>query len=160
MKIFKTLLALTALAAVTAPQLTAQTNSPYSKFGYGLLNDNATASQRQMGGVGYAMNSGRQINVWTPAPSENSDKSTGYGGGLDYVTMQVPIGRYMGASLGLVPFSSVGYSFGSEITHGHNAHEGTGGLNQLYLGFAGRPFKGFSIGANFSYLFGTTINAG
>ena len=59
MKIFKTLLALTALAAVTAPQLTAQTNSPYSKFGYGLLNDNATASQRQMGGVGYAMNSGR-----------------------------------------------------------------------------------------------------
>lgn len=180
MKIFKTLLALTALAAVTAPQLTAQTNSPYSKLGYGLLNDNATASQRQMGGVGYAMNSGRQINVMNPASyaaadtltflfdmgvdfstiksTENGDKSTGYGGGLDYITMQVPIGRYMGASLGLVPFSSVGYSFGSEITHGHNAHEGTGGLNQLYLGFAGRPFKGFSIGANFSYLFGTTIN--
>ena len=37
------------------------TTSPYSKFGYGFLNDNATSAQRAMGGVGYAMNSGRQI---------------------------------------------------------------------------------------------------
>ena len=48
--------------------ISAQTaGSPYSKFGYGLLDDNATAAQKQMGGVGSAMNSGRQINVKNPA---------------------------------------------------------------------------------------------
>ena len=36
--------------------------SPYSKYGYGILSDNASGSQRAMGGVGYAMNNGRQIN--------------------------------------------------------------------------------------------------
>ncbi len=162
----------------------AQITSPYSKFGYGLLNDNATSAQRQMGGVGYGMNSGRQINVMNPASyaatdtltflfdmgvdftvlksSENTssgtNKLTQYGGGIDYITMQVPIGKRMGASLGLVPFSSVGYSFGSKIDNGSNSHEGNGGINQLYLGFAGRLFKGFSIGANVSYLFGKNIN--
>lgn len=158
----------------------AQTNSPYSKFGYGLLNDNATAAQRQMGGIGYGMNSGRQINVMNPASyaaadtltflfdmgldfsaiksEENGAKDTQYGGGLDYITMQVPIGKRMGASLGLVPFSSVGYAFGSEIANGLNSHQGQGGINQLYLGYAARLFKGFSLGANFSYMFGTTVN--
>lgn len=186
MKITKRLsflaIALTCFGAIAS----AQTNSPYSKFGYGLLNDNATAAQRQMGGIGYGMNSGRQINVMNPASYAAADsltflfdigvdfsiikmsegavgdtpaaKSSQYGGGLDYITMQVPIGKRMGASLGIVPYSSVGYSFGSEIDNGVNAREGSGGINQLYLGYAGRLFKGFSVGANISYLFGTTVN--
>lgn len=164
----------------------AQINSPYSKFGYGLLNDNASAAQRQMGSVGYAMNSGRQINVMNPASYAAADSLTFLfdmgvdltfnnmkegpvgdipaasgsttGGGLDYITLQVPIGKRMGASAGLVPFSSVGYSFGTEIENGVNSRQGSGGINQLYLGFAGKIFKGFSIGANVSYLFGTTVN--
>ena len=36
--------------------------TPYSRYGYGILSDNASSMQRSMGGVGYAMNSGRQIN--------------------------------------------------------------------------------------------------
>ncbi|MBQ9072887.1 MAG: hypothetical protein IJY30_00255, partial [Muribaculaceae bacterium] len=154
--------------------------SPYSKFGYGILNDNATSAQRAMGGVGYAMNSGRQINVMNPASyaaidsltflfdigldatalwsEENGKSGKDFGGGLDYVTMQFPIGKYMGGSFGLVPFSSVGYSFGSEIVHGSNAREGSGGINQLYVGVSGNPYKNLYVGANISYMFGTTIN--
>lgn len=162
-----------------------QIMSPYSKFGYGLLDNNATAAQMQMGGVGYAMSSGRQINVMNPASYAAADsltflfdmgldfttlksseldaeglktKDTQYGGGLDYITMQVPIGKRMGASFGLLPYSSVGYAFGSEIRNGLNSRQGQGGINQLYLGFAGRPFKGFSVGFNASYLFGNVIN--
>ena len=41
--------------------------TPYSRYGYGILSDNASSMQRSMGGVGYAMNSGRQINVMNPA---------------------------------------------------------------------------------------------
>lgn len=156
------------------------TKSPYSKFGYGFLNDNASSAQRAMGGVGYAMNSGRQINAMNPASyaaidsltflfdmglnyntiwsSENGVKSKDYSGGIDYITLQVPITKYLGASAGLIPFSSVGYSFGDEIVHGSNSREGTGGINQLYVGFGANVYKKLYVGANVSYLFGTIIN--
>lgn len=166
--------------ALCGSMASAQINSPYSKFGYGLLNDNASSAQRQMGGIGYGLASGRQVNVMNPASYAAADTLTflfdmgvdlsiinqnedgvsnrQYGGGLDYLTMQVPIGQRMGASLGVVPFSSVGYSFGSEIKNGINSHSGSGGINQLYLGYAARPFGGLSLGFNASYLFGTTVN--
>ncbi len=159
--------------------------SPYSKFGYGLLDNNATAAQMQMGGVGYAMSSGRQINVMNPASYAAADsltflfdmgldftnlksteigsdglkiKDSQFGGGLNYITMQVPLSKRIGASFGLVPYSSVGYAFGSEIKNGQNSRQGSGGLNQLYIGLAGRIFKGFSVGFNASYLFGNVVN--
>lgn len=173
--------------ALTALSAAAQgVNSPYSKFGYGLLNDNATASQRQMGGVGYAMNSGRQINVMNPASYAFVDSLTflfdmgidftimhqkdiattdnaaasgkNYGGGLDYITMQVPLSKRIGLSFGLVPYSSVGYSFGTKIDNGTNSRQGYGGLNQLYAGIGGRIVGGLSVGVNMSYLFGNIVN--
>lgn len=175
-----------AVALLTAATASAQngTMTPYSSFGLGILSDHATSAQRAMGSVGYAMNSGRQINVMNPASYANVDtltflfdmgidltlmsqsetlddktnKDSQFGGGLDYATMQFPMGRYMGASVGVVPFSSVGYSFGSEIQNGIDSRQGSGSLNELYLGIAGRPFRGFSIGANVSYLFGTILN--
>lgn len=155
-------------------------NRPYSRFGYGLLNDNATAAQSQMGGTGYAMRSGRQINVMNPASyamtdsltflfdmglnmafinnSEGNDTRHSMGGGLDYLTMQFPLGKRMGMSLGLLPYSSVGYSFGSKIDNGSSSHEGVGGLNLLNVGIAGRIIKNLSVGMNFGYLFGSTYH--
>ena len=160
------------------------TMSPYSNFGYGLLRDHSTSGQRAMGGVGYAMNSGRQINAMNPASYAAIDtltfifdmglnltdlnqtevvdgstlKENNIGGGLDYANMQFPLGRYMGGSVGLLPFSSVGYSFGSEIENGSMSRMGSGSINQLYVGVAGRPFAGFTVGANISYLFGNVYN--
>ncbi len=93
------------------------TMTPYSSYGLGVLRDGATSAQRTMGGVGYAMRSGRQINAMNPASyaaidtltflfdmgidltslkqSEVVDgktlKDSNFGGGLDYVTMQFPI---------------------------------------------------------------------
>lgn len=156
------------------------TMSPYSRFGYGLLGDNATSAQRQMGGVGYAMRSGRQINVMNPASyaridsltflfdmgvaasfintSEGDVKQRQHGGGLDYVTMQFPVGSRFGASIGLLPYSSMGYAFGSDIKNGSSAHEGVGGLNQLYAGFSGRIIGNLTAGFNFAYLFGNNVN--
>ncbi len=180
MKINK-LIVVAMLAVASTLSIEAQTTmSPYSKYGYGLLDDNATSAQRAMGGVGYAMNSGRQINVMNPASyaaidsltflfdigvdftslwsEENGATGKDFGGGLDYVTMQFPITKYMGASVGLLPFSSIGYSFGQEIAYGTNSREGSGGINQLYLGLSGKLFKGFTVGVNASYLFGTMIN--
>ncbi|MEG1538977.1 MAG: hypothetical protein RR061_00580 [Muribaculaceae bacterium] len=173
--VLSALIAFGAIAAVAQGSIT-----PYSKYGYGLLNDNATSMQRSMGGVGYAMSNGRQINVMNPASyaaidsltflwdigldvtslssKENGKSGSSFGGGLDYITMQFPLGKYMGGSLGLMPYSSVGYSFGGDIKNGTDSRLGSGGINQLYAGVSGRPFKGFTVGANFSYLFGTILN--
>lgn len=154
-------------------------NTPYSMYGYGILNDNATSMQRQMGGVGVAMNSGRQINAINPASyaavdsltflfdmggdlafiwsKEGSAKEHAMGGSLDYLTMQFPLAKHFGGSVGLVPFSSVEYSFGNEIKHGTMENQGSGGINRLYLGFAGE-FKGAALGVNVSYDFGNIVN--
>lgn len=160
------------------------TMTPYSRYAYGMIGDHATGAQRAMGGVGYAMQSGRQVNIMNPASyaaidsltmlfdmgidltsihqSENTADgrvtNNNFGGGLDYVTMQVPLGRNVGASIGLVPYSSVGYSFGSKIDNGIDSRQGSGSLNEFYIGVGVRPFKGFSVGGNISYLFGTILN--
>ncbi|MDE7380615.1 MAG: hypothetical protein K2N03_00615 [Muribaculaceae bacterium] len=153
--------------------------TPYSMYGYGILSDHATSMQRQMGGVGYALASGRQINVMNPASyaavdsltflfdigadvsmlwsKEKNLKDNSVGGGLDYLTMQFPISRNFGGSIGLLPYSSVGYAFGNDIFHGSMSNQGTGGINQAYLGFAG-TIKGFSLGFNVSYNFGNIRN--
>ena len=180
MKQSRIIIGLLALAATVAAMAQNSTVTPYSRFGYGILSDQANAVQKAMGGVGYAMRSGRQINFMNPASyaamdsltflfdmavdakslntTEGDLKGTNFTGGLDYITMQAPLTKWLGASLGLMPYSEVGYSFGDEIVNGTNSRTGSGGINQLYLGFGAKPFKGFTLGVNVSYLFGTLIN--
>lgn len=185
MNISKHIAATLLLALACAGVLRAQTTtSPYSMYGYGLLRDGATSMQRQMGGIGIAMHTGRQVNAMNPASYAWTDSLTflwdigadlclnwrselktdggerkghGVGGGLDYVTMQFPVSKYIGMSIGLIPYSSVGYSFGDQVMHGSLSNQGTGGINQAYIGIGGRV-AGFSLGANVSYDFGNVIN--
>ena len=169
------------LLTLVGTTASAQTiTSPYSRLGMGILGDNATGIQRSMGGVGIAMQNGRQINVMNPASYSQVDSLTflwdigldltnswstegskhGYnlGGGLDYITMEFRLAKNLGGAIGVVPFSSVGYSFGGDIDNGNDRRTGVGGLSELFAGIGYQPFKGLSIGANFSYLFGTTTN--
>lgn len=170
------------LLALIMPAIAASaqnTTSPYSMYGYGIINDRATSTQRQMGGIGYAMNSGRQINIMNPASyaaidsltflwdmgvdvsmlwtQEGSAKEHSVGGGLDYLSMQFPISKHIGASIGLLPYTSVGYSFGNKVAHGTLENQGSGGINEAYVGVSATYF-GISIGANISYDFGNIIN--
>lgn len=194
MNIYKGLLC-AALAVAASFSANAQNQqSPYSRFGYGMIGDFATSAQRNMGGVGIAMADGRQINVMNPASyaaadsltlhwdigidltqlksEENGNTGKSFGGGLDYMTLQFPIGKRMGGSIGLVPYTTVGYSFGNDLkndvggTTGSESISGYGGLNNLYAGFAARPFDGLfngtldglSLGVNVAYQFGTIVN--
>lgn len=158
--------------------------SPYTRFGYGALSDHANASQKAMGGVGLASRSGQYVNFMNPASYAaidsvtflfdisasvknlsttemvNGENKSGkdFTGGLDYVTLQFPVTRYGGMAIGLVPYSQVGYTFGNEISNGVNEHQGSGTINELFVGLAARPFKGFTLGLNVSYMFGTLLN--
>lgn len=177
-KHFKFLFSLTASVACVSSAF-ADVDTPYSMYGYGVIGDRATSMQRQMGGVGYAMQSGRQINAMNPASyacvdsltflwdmganvsmlrsKEGAVRNHTTGGGLDYVTMQFPLSKSIGMSVGMVPVSQVGYAFGSDINFGARSNQGSGGINQAYAGIGGKV-AGFSAGVNISYDFGTIQN--
>ena len=182
MKIDKKIITLFLLAAVTCwgTAIAQIVTTPYSKMGYGLLNDNVSSIQRSMGGVGYAMKGGRIVNVMNPASyadvdsltflwdvgidltnlwsKENGNKGYNFGGGLDYLTGHFKVGKGLGAAFGLLPYSSVGYAYGGDIDGGSESRSGSGGFNQLFLGLGYEPIKNLTVGANFAYLFGTTSN--
>lgn len=154
--------------------------TPYSKMGYGLLNDNVSSIQRSMGGVGYAMKGGSIINVMNPASyadvdsltflwdvgidltnvwsKELDNKGYNFGGGLDYLTGHFKVAKGLGASFGLLPYASVGYAYGGSINGGSESRSGSGGFNQLYVGLGYQPLKNLNVGFNFAYLFGNTSN--
>lgn len=164
----------------------AQTTSPYSRYGYGVLKDQSTGPSRGMGGIGYGlrnklganpMNPASYSNVdsltflfdigvnWTKAKlSDNSGSQSDDSGGLDYITMLFPVTKKLGVSVGLIPYSSVGYNYGNDISTsdspigvGYRAsYTGSGGLSQIYGGVGYEtPLKGLSVGANASFMFGT-----
>ena len=69
----------------------------------------------------------------------------------------------MGGSIGLVPYTTVGYSFGNDLSTSDdlsvsNTASGYGGVDELYIGLGARPVKGLSVGFNFAYQFGTIVN--
>jgi len=169
------------LLACIISSLGAQTDSPYSRYGYGILRDQAVGPSKGMGGIGYGLRNSQSANPLNPASYSRVDSLTFLfdigvnvnmgklndgnfsenktSGGLDYITILVPLKKGLGLSFGVIPFSSIGYKFGSiqqEPISYVTTFSGTGGLSQIYggLGYS-TPLKGLSIGANASFLFGT-----
>jgi hypothetical protein len=80
--------------------------------------------------------------------------------GLAYITMGFPVTRWWKTSLGVMPYSAMGYKIGidsviSQIGKVEYNYSGDGGLNRVYMGHSLQPFKNLSVGFNFSYIFGT-----
>ena len=164
---------------ITAQQV--GSNSPYGRYGFGVLSDQSLGASKAMGGIAYGLRRSQQVNPGNPASyseldtltfvfdiglsghyaefSDKINKEYKINGNLDYAAMQFPIVRKVGASVGLVPYSKVGYSFGQTKSLSNIVYDeifrGDGGLSQIYGGLAYEPFKYLSIGANVSYLFGS-----
>ena len=71
----KKLLLLSALT-VCSGLVTAQTNgsnSPYSRYGFGLLNDRAQGFNKGMSGLAYGMRNGKELNAKNPASYSSID---------------------------------------------------------------------------------------
>ncbi|MGL4332271.1 MAG: hypothetical protein ACRCZQ_09310 [Bacteroidales bacterium] len=181
-----------AFAVLSGISLFAQTTlSPYTRYGYGNLYESSFGPSSAMGGVIYGIRSNGQINPGNPASYSTTDSTTflfdvgvfvqngsfyqtndnGIGGtrenkttgNFEYAAMQFPIMKNMGASIGIMPFSSVGYRFGTkqDIAGGvENIYEGTGGLSEVYAGLAYKFFNRVSLGVNAGYLFGTITHTG
>lgn len=182
MKAFKQIFTiLTILVAFVGAKADNGTNSPYSRYGLGILTNQSLGINRQMGGLGYGLRSDSYINIINPASFSQADtltmlfeagftlqdvyfKENGKGtnalnASFDYIAMQFRLCKGLGMSIGFLPFSNVGYTFSSTANEGtieeHTyTYAGTGGLYQPYIGIGWQPFKGLSLGATAAYIYG------
>lgn len=155
--------------------------SPYSGYGVGILTNRSNGILSQMGGVSYAMQSPYYINCKNPASYSVFDSLSFVADGgfsifstkqvtstmtqkgsfarADYLSIGFPITKRWRTSVGILPYSDLGYDILTTNTVDNigsveYSYEGTGGLIQFYWGNAFRICKGLSLGLNVSYLFG------
>lgn len=139
MKLKYTFILLFLIAPWTLGKTVAQSNgsnSSYSRFGLGLLSDQANSYNRSMGGVGQALRSNSRINFLNPASYSAVDSLTflfDVGMSLqrsrmvqdnahvgvsntsfDFVTAAFRMRRHLGMTLGFKPYTRIGYSFSHE----------------------------------------------
>jgi hypothetical protein len=109
------------------------TNSPYTRYGYGQLEDDCFSRSQAMGGTSIGLRTKNAINSTNPASYSSIDstsfifemgvsgllsnfrsggaQNTSFTGNLDYIALQSPITKWMGLSAGLIPYSYVGYNY-------------------------------------------------
>jgi len=133
-----------------------------------------------MGGIAFGLRDGAQINPLNPASYTAIDSLTFlFEGGVslqnmnisgsgvklnaknssfDYLAMQFRLHPRIAMSVGLLPFSNVGYSVSdSKVDNGVSqtrSFTGDGGLHQLYGGIGVKVLKNLSLGVNASYFWG------
>lgn len=159
------------------------TNSPYTRYGYGQLADQSFANNKAMGGIAYGLRDGNHINALNPASytaidsltfifdggfslqntnfSSEGTKLNAKNASFDYIAMQFRLHPRVAMSVGLLPYSSVGYNIAkmdknveSEDAQNITSFTGDGGLHQLYAGVGVKVLKNLSVGANVSYFWG------
>jgi len=183
MKIYKILLILFVVIIQNEAISQNLTSSPYSVFGLGEIQSKGTGWNAAMGGTGIGLKSGLGLNNINPASysgidslffiyeigvsGEFSSYSTEYDNqsiitsNLSSFAIGFQAKKWWGVSLGLTPFSSVGYQISTtnnmdlDNTTYQNTYVGSGGINQLYMGNSFRLTDNISLGVNLSYLFGT-----
>lgn len=163
------------------------TSSYFSRYGLGDIELTGKGRIAAMGGAGIALGSKYSLNHLNPASYGSLDSmSFIFEGGLkalatrfetsngsnevstinfDYLTIAFPVTSWWRSSLGLTPYSSIGYKLDSEITKEDkdgnflfklkSKLDGKGGLSKAYYSNSFVLFKDLYLGANVSYLFGT-----
>lgn len=158
-------------------------NAPYSRFGIGEFRNGINPLLRGMGSISSAYSSPIAVNTDNPASyaglmyttyegslkastrtvHSGSDKfSTGMAS-INHFNIGIPVGKIGGLCIGYKPVTHIYYNLQdtSDIAgygRGIRTFFGDGSLNYAFIG-AGFKYKGLSVGANFGYLFGTTVYA-
>ena len=155
-------------------------NSPYSRFGMGLMNDQSQGFNRSMGGVAQGLRNGSRVNMLNPASYSATDSLSfifDIGMGLqhsrlsttnnhqnvnntsfDYVNVAFRLLKGLGMSAGFVPYSSIGYTFSQENNIMHDEYSNQTVSQALsYTGSGG--LRQMYLGLGWSPLKGFSIGA-
>lgn len=161
--------------------VTAQENTPFSRYGLGDTYPSQNIINRAMGGVASTYANGQSINLSNPAAySELKIVTYDLGLTLDtrslksvnpvlkynsvnltpsYVALGMPLSKKhnLGLAFGLKPISKVSYSIEENrrlpADSVHYLYEGDGGLYQAFIGI-GKRWGGLRLGINTGYMFG------
>lgn len=159
-------------------------NTPYSRYGFGILADHSMGFNKGMAGVAQGMRGGQIVNIANPASYSEVDSLTAlFDMGLtlqngnykmgtlqqnarntsfDYVAMHFRAARNVGIAFGALPYTNINYDFKSSSTTVDGTDDittsysftGNGGLHQAFMGIGWQVFKPISIGVNGGYVFG------
>jgi hypothetical protein len=180
----KLLLPAALLFCVFTLQAQVKISSPYSIYGIGNLYGVSSQMNMSIGGAATAFSSPYFINPANPASymafdtnsfvfdgafnlrsgtlkTTDQSQKTRFGT-LSNLYFGFPVTHWWKASLGVMPYSNVGYEMQGkqnipEIGNIVSVYKGSGGLNKAYIGNAFSPFKNFSVGVNMSYIFGNIV---
>jgi hypothetical protein len=164
----------------------AQTNSvsPYSRLGLGDVYHQLNTRQIGMGGTSMANYDGLNINFLNPASYNDLQLTTfnvGFEGtfinqsqsspaitvsnnrsGMRNLSVGVPLTKWWGSALALMPYSFKGYDISSNRTAASDSNVaitdrffGDGGLNSIIWGNSFQVAEGLSLGINGQYVFGS-----
>ena len=159
-------------------------NSPYSRYGFGIMSERSLGFNKGMGGVAQGFRNKEQINIANPASYSGVDSLTALfdlgitlqngnykmdnlqqnarNTSFDYFAYQFRAAKQLGMTVGIMPVTNINYKFtsNSETLNGNenitSAYNfyGDGGLREVFIGTGWQPLKRFSIGFNASYLWG------
>lgn len=162
------------------------TISPYSYFGLGETSPASTVENQMMGSIGVFADS-VHVNLKNPAAYSKlgvrygedfgittytagishkqtqlksfSDQESSNLTTLDYLSLGFSLRKGLGIGVGIMPYTSVGYSFveqmGTEGSRTINEYSGDGGLNKIYFSVGYELMKDLSVGVTANYNFGT-----
>ncbi len=156
-------------------------SSPYSRYGLGELNFSKTSFLSSMSGTSVGLMGTNIINYSNPASysafreksflfdasaliyprilkNDQTTEQTLFAS-LNNLQFAFPLAPKWGISLGVFPYSSIGYKLKNEeiidsVGIVNYAYEGWGGLNTFYIGTGLEVVDGLSVGANMNYYFG------
>lgn len=160
------------------------TNSPYTRFGIGEIDRSGFNNNRAMGGLSTGLRKNNQINFLNPAAisaqdtmsfifdlgvngifknMESNSNSTEFNDfSFDHIAFSFPIKRWWFASLGVAPYSKIGYDIHQvgdysliDTVNMNYDYYGNGGITQLFLSNSFIIYENLSFGFNVNYLFGS-----
>ncbi len=178
-----------ALATSFGAQAQVTVQSPYSKFGVGNIKGSLLPQLRAMGGIStgvFRTSHINNINMQNPASYAGINLTTldigmagsgtmlktsnlsenSFNASLSHVAMAFPVTRKSAVSIGILPYSELGYNFKNTVQVGTTPenkktvdyiYTGEGGLSKAYLGYGLQFGDHFRVGANAEYLFGNLI---
>ncbi len=191
--ISKSVLAISAVCLALCPAAgqTSGSNSPFSRYGWGTLADESMGFNKGMAGLALGMRDSLSLNRQNPAAySEMCSQTLIFDAGIslqncllksggktinaqnssvDYIAAGFRLAPRLGFSLGLRPFSYVGYNFstssylddidGYGSKTARSTYYGDGGFRQIYAGVGYKLMRPLSVGMNVNYIWGDYLHS-
>lgn len=133
-------------------------NSPYSRYGFGKLDDQSLGFNKGMAGLAYGLRDGAIINQQNPASyakidsitflfdagislqkanfNDNGVKKNINNSSFDYVTIALRLRKNLGFSMGFMPYSTIGYELNKSYSINNDEYTTSSYVNH-YSGAGG-----------------------